>query len=272
MADDGPVLWLHMRAVVLLPGAAAGEGDALADTVPIQSLVDELRAVVAIQAPQGPGQTLPDFMAGGGHAMLPFAPDRVQLDPARGDIDGAECAEGRALGARRAVGHQVDLAVAGHGFVPVGKGAEGDLLFEPRAGLGGTGAAERILRAGGGEQAGEGGPARLSHQLLNGGGQTQFVPPQEPVKQLRHEGVQAMGADTATGLPEQLDGGRDLGAVLPRPPRPRGPRRVPQGAPQQANDRLAVHPGDRHDLIQQCLLLPPGSLLVPCPLSRRVFP
>ena len=50
MADDGPVLLLHMRAVVLLPGAAAGEGDALADTVSIQGLGDELRAVVPAES------------------------------------------------------------------------------------------------------------------------------------------------------------------------------------------------------------------------------
>src|SRR5262249_57424959 len=102
-----------------------------------------------------------------------------------------------------------------------GKGAEGDLLFEPRAGLRGAGTAERILLPGGSEQAGEGGPARLPHQLLDSGGQTQFVPPQEPVEQLRHEGVQAMGADTGTGLPEQLDSGRDPRAGLTRAPRPR---------------------------------------------------
>jgi len=73
MADDGPVLLLHMRAVILLPGAAAGEGNALADTVPIQGLVDELRAIVAVEGPQGHGQALPDFMDGSGHAMLSFA-------------------------------------------------------------------------------------------------------------------------------------------------------------------------------------------------------
>jgi hypothetical protein len=49
-ADDGAVLLLDMGAVVLLIGAAAGEGHALALTPSIQAVVDELEAVFAVQA------------------------------------------------------------------------------------------------------------------------------------------------------------------------------------------------------------------------------
>jgi hypothetical protein len=49
-ADDGAALLLDMGAVVLLIGAAAGEGHALALTPSIQAVVDELEAVLAVQA------------------------------------------------------------------------------------------------------------------------------------------------------------------------------------------------------------------------------
>src|SRR5215471_15647949 len=84
--------------------------------------------------------------------------------------------------------------------------------------------------------------------------------------------MEPMGTDAAAGLPEELDGGRALRAVLPRPACPRRRRRAPRRAPQQPDDRLPVHSGDRDNLIQESLLLPPVGMLVSCPLSCRVFP
>src|SRR5207244_10244607 len=48
LADDGAVLLFDMGAVVLLPGAAASEGDAALAAVVVQALVDELAPVVAV--------------------------------------------------------------------------------------------------------------------------------------------------------------------------------------------------------------------------------
>src|SRR5437867_3279982 len=56
VTDNGAVLLLHVGAVIFRPRAAAGEDDALAGAVPIQGLVDELRAVVAVDAAQGTGR------------------------------------------------------------------------------------------------------------------------------------------------------------------------------------------------------------------------
>jgi hypothetical protein len=80
-----------------------------------------------------------------------------------------------------------------------------------------------------------------------------------------------MGADAATGLPEDLGSGRDLGAVASRPARPRRRQRAAGGTPQQADDRLAVHAGDDDDLVQELTLLRPGGLLVPLSLSCGVL-
>jgi hypothetical protein len=44
-----------------------------------------------------------------------------------------------------------------------------------------------------------------------------------------------------------------------------------RSAPQQADDRLAVHARDGNDLVQELALLRPGGLLVPLSLSRDVL-
>ena len=51
-----PVLLLHVRAVILLQRAAARKGEPLPEAIPVESLVDELRAVVAIDASKAMGK------------------------------------------------------------------------------------------------------------------------------------------------------------------------------------------------------------------------
>ncbi len=89
-------------------------------------------------------------------AHLAFAPDGIELDPGRGDVDGAEGVEVEALGAAATVGDEIDLHEARARIVPVGEGADGDLVLEEGAGAGGGGPAERALGAGGRQQPGEG--------------------------------------------------------------------------------------------------------------------
>ena len=106
-------------------------------------------------------------MDGPADALLALAPDGLQLDPARGDIDGAEGAEVEALGAAAAVGDQIDLEEPGPGIVPLGEGANGDLVLEPRPGPRDGRPAPRVLRAGRRQQPGEGGATGLPHELVD---------------------------------------------------------------------------------------------------------
>jgi hypothetical protein len=55
VADDGAVLLRHVGIVVLLPGPAAGEGDVMAPTPGQEVVIDELTAIVAVQAHQAAG-------------------------------------------------------------------------------------------------------------------------------------------------------------------------------------------------------------------------
>jgi len=74
--DHGTVLLLDMGAVVFLPGTTAGKGDAALMTVVVQVLVDELTAVIAVEAEERHGQPLPHAM----HAAA-LAPGGLELDP-----------------------------------------------------------------------------------------------------------------------------------------------------------------------------------------------
>src|SRR5439155_6886945 len=65
-----------------------------------------------------------------------FAPQRLQLDPARGHVDRAQGMQVEAFRAAAAVGDQIDLIEAGPRIVPVGERADGDLLLEPAARVG----------------------------------------------------------------------------------------------------------------------------------------
>jgi hypothetical protein len=139
LADDGAVLLLDMGTVVLLPGAAAGEGDAVAATVIQQRAVDELGPVVAVHADQRHGQARPDVVDGAANAHLALAPDGLQLDPGGGDVHRAEGAEEEALGARATVGDKIDLEEAEAGIGPLGEGPDRDLVLEDGPGPGESG-------------------------------------------------------------------------------------------------------------------------------------
>src|SRR5438128_168585 len=75
VAHHGPVLLLDVRTVVFLPGPAAGEGNALALAPCVEAVVDELRAVVTVEANQGHRPALAHPMHGRAHSLLALAPD-----------------------------------------------------------------------------------------------------------------------------------------------------------------------------------------------------
>ena len=95
----------------------------------------------------------------------------------------------------------------------------------------------------------------------------------QPVEQLRHEGLQAVGADVAGGLPQDRRGAADLGAIAAGAAAARGagPAEA-RRAPQQADDRFAMQLRDRHDLIEQRVLVrPAGELSIALALADRIF-
>lgn len=140
----------------------------------------------------------------------------------------------------------------------------------PGSGEGGT--PPRVVGAGGPQQPGERGPARLPHKLVDRWGKGEFPAPEEAVQELRHEGLEPMGADAAAGLPQDLGHGGHRGAVGARAATGPGCRPEPRDATKQPDRRLAVDAGHGHDFVQQPMLLGSSRPLVPLALLGRVLP
>src|SRR6266851_6552141 len=180
LADDGAVLLFDMGAVVLLPGATAGEGDAALAAVIVQALVDELAAVVAVESEQRHGQALAHAMHAPAHPLVPLAPDGLELDPGGGDVDGAEGAEVEALRAGPAMRDEIDFEKSGPRVVPLREGADGDLVAEPGPDPRGGGPAQGPGGPRGGEQPAEGGGTHVADELVDLGRERELAIAGEP--------------------------------------------------------------------------------------------
>ena len=269
--DDGAVLLLDVRAVVLPIGPPPGEGDALPLAVVPEQLVDELGARITVPAEQGHRQALAGVMNRAAHALLALAPHRLELGPTGDDVDGAQGTEVEAEGAGPAVGDEIAFEEAGARIVPVGKGADGDLVFEPRARTRDSAPARRPRGAGGREEALEGGGADAAQGGVRLGVQPHSPAGDQPVQQLRDKGLQAHSPDLPAGVPEHLGRGGDVRPVHARPPGPGCPRRRARRAVQAAQGRLAVVASHRDHFIQDPALGAPGRRQVPRPLRGHVL-
>jgi len=92
--------------------------------------VEELAAIVGVQAAQREREEAPYLVEGPEHAVVAVAQERQALSPPRGDIGEHKGREVGALRPRAAVRHQVGLHEAGTDIVPLGEGADGDLVLE----------------------------------------------------------------------------------------------------------------------------------------------
>src|SRR5437763_10187058 len=155
-------------------------------------------------------------MDGTANAVLALAPDGFELHPRRGDVDGAERAEVEAFGAAPTVSHQIHFAEPGARVVPLGEGADRDLVPEPAARVRDGRPPVAVPGAGGRPQPREGRAAGLLQSLLEVGRHGELAASTEALEQLGHEGVEPMGADPAARLPEDLGRGGDLWTVLAR--------------------------------------------------------
>src|SRR5712692_9762961 len=271
-ADDGAVLLFDMGAVVLLPGATAGEGDAALPAVVVEALVDELAAVVAVKPEERHGEALARAMHTPAPPLVPLAPDRLEFDPGGGDVDGAEGAQGEALRSGPAMRDEIDFEKAGPRVVPLREGADGDLVAEPGPDPRGGGPARGPGGARGGEQPTERGGTNVADELVELGRQPQLAITGEPVEELGDEGMETMRADVSGGLPQDLHGPGHRRPVAARAAGARTGRRRPRRPPKQADRRLAMEAGDGDDLVQQCPFLGARGAPVPLSLQRRVLP
>jgi len=69
-----PVFLLHMTAIVLLIGAGASEDNPLPSAIIIEMVVNELTAIVRVQAEQEKRQSLPHSVDSTTNTLLSFPP------------------------------------------------------------------------------------------------------------------------------------------------------------------------------------------------------
>jgi hypothetical protein len=160
----------------------------------------------------------------------------------------------------------------GWASVHSGEGADGDLVLEPGAGAGRREAPVRQGAPKGRQEAGEGGGADLAQVLVDLGSDPHVATPGQAIEQLGEEGMPPVRADVARGLGEQLGRGGHGGAVPARAARAGATRGWAQRAPQQADGRLAMQPGDRHHLGQQPVFFRPRRAQVALPLHGGILP
>src|SRR5262245_57623949 len=182
LPDDGAVLLLDVRTVVLLPGAAARKHNALAPPVVEQRAVDELRPVVAVEAGQGHRQAFANLVHAAAPARLALAPQGLQFDPAGRDIDRTEREQEEVARGAATMSDQIDFEEAGARVVALGERANGDLLLEPGAGPRGRGPAQWVAGARRRQQARERRPTGLSEQFVERGTGGELAALDEPIE------------------------------------------------------------------------------------------
>ena len=98
-AEDGAIALLDIGLIVLAVGAAAGEPDALLATPRDEDVVEELPAIVGVEAPQGHREGAAGEVDSGADALVALAPDGLQFGPPGGDVGGEKRGEEEAAGA-----------------------------------------------------------------------------------------------------------------------------------------------------------------------------
>ena len=161
-----PVLLLDVGVVVAVIRARAGEGHGLLALVQVaqQVVVEELAAVVAVEAQQREGQPGLHRARGRQHARRALVPHGPALGPLGRDVGVGQAPEEVPGQAGPAVGHAVGFQIAGPRHIP-GAGADRDLRLEQAAGFGAAAAPQRMGGAGRRQQPVEGGRADRAQQL-----------------------------------------------------------------------------------------------------------
>ena len=129
---DVTVFLFDEALIILLVGSAPGEGDLFLIAIGEEFVRDELGPVVGIESQDGEGKTLPHVAEGLDDEVLVLVEQRLALGPSRLDVREYQAVEERAGHARSAVSHRIGFEKTDTVVVPVGKGTDGNLVFEQR--------------------------------------------------------------------------------------------------------------------------------------------
>jgi len=134
-ADVGPVLLLDVSVVVLFVGTAARELDVMRLAVAPEMRMEELAAVVGVDAAQRERQRPAHLVESVADRLLALAEQGSRLSPGGVDVGEVERMAEVTGGRRAGVGDQIDLPEAGFLHVPAA-GLDGDMVLQQDTGLG----------------------------------------------------------------------------------------------------------------------------------------
>ncbi len=165
-ADHRIILLFHKTVIIFAVRTRASEGKFLIPAVTLQLRVNELAPIVAVEAEQGKRQVLPKLFQGCEDPDLRLVLDCHGLGPGGGDVGQVQ---GLTIIAHRMaaiMAHQIDLSKAGALLVPIGEGANRDLVLEQRPGPSARARSQLIFASLRAQQSINGGGANLPQLRL----------------------------------------------------------------------------------------------------------
>jgi hypothetical protein len=223
-ANDGIVFLLDIAVVVLVIGPTAGEGDFLVFAVLFEVGVDELGAVVGVEAQERKGESGADSFDGGKNMATGLIFRGFRLGPACGHIGQGECLAKVPVGTPAVVSDEIDLAEARTHVAPVSKRPDGNVVLQERPRTGGGASPELALALGLGQETIHSGCAGRDKLLPDG----RIVDAESPLPfqqgdDLTEKDHQALATEPVRERPESSEGIEEGLGSVPSSPVPFGP-------------------------------------------------
>ncbi len=217
--------------------------------VAVELVVDELGAVVRVDAGEREREVGLGGLQGLEDPPLGLVLHRAYLRPARGHIGHVQALAEVPGRVPALVAHEVDLEEPRAVLVPLGERADRDLVLEHRAGLGARSPFQLEASAGSLQPPVDGGRRHGKQQLALPWPQLELPEPLQDPHDLFHERGQALAAGAVERGPHLGKRGRQLRPVDEHPP-PRLPWLRPTGRlPERAACVIAVPSRERTQLI-----------------------
>jgi hypothetical protein len=145
LPDAGEIFLFDEAVVVFLVGSATGKGDVMGIASGQEGTVDKFRAVVAVDAEEGEGESGMDVREGLQDPFLGFIEEGAEFDPAGRDVGGVQGQTKLPGIPFAAVMDRIDLEKPRFSLVPGVMGTDGDMFFQEFSRFGATYAPGREL-------------------------------------------------------------------------------------------------------------------------------
>jgi hypothetical protein len=214
---------------------------------------------------------LGDVLDAAGNALLVQAPDRLQLGPGGGHVDGDERGAILPRGGLAAMQDEVALQRAGRHAGPLAPRAQRDLGPVGREGASEVPRLPRAVAAQGTQQPIERGRAGGGECRVHRGSHAEAMVRHQRGEQRREQGAQQLSGQLIARQPDPLEDRNQLPRRVPTGAAGRAPRGVGRG-PQPPDGGLTMTPGRAAVLVEQSSTPSLVGLHIPGAHHRGIFP